>query len=88
LNIIFIPVHIELRKSIFDGFDTIFLISFPVGILDAEDKLTLGMSGHGVGINSRSKIADVHKAGGRGSKTGADHEDIIERESGRVEEQE
>ena len=43
-----------------------------VGVLNAQDEGAVLVLGHQVGVQRGAQVANVHVAGGRGGKTGAD----------------
>ena len=72
---IFIGTFIVFKPGAFqrgiDHIDSVFDIACLVGILDAEDEFSLPGTGKQPRIKRSTQIADMHKAGGTGGKTGS-----------------
>ena len=68
----FVPVQARFAQGVIDDVHRAFHIAALIGILDAEDEGAVRVLGHQVGVQRGAQVANVHIAGGRGGKTGAD----------------
>ena len=67
----FVPVKSADSQGIIYLFNCALNVSFLVGILDPEDKVSAVLLGDDIGVDSCTQVADVHKARGAGCKSGA-----------------
>ena len=68
----FVPVQPGLAQGVVNDVHSAFHIAALVRVLDAEDEGAVLVLGHQVGVQRGAQVANVHIAGGRGGKTGAD----------------
>ena len=68
----FVPVQPGLAQGVVNDVHRAFHIAALVRVLDAEDEGAVLVLGHQVGVQRGAQVANVHIAGGRGGKTGAD----------------
>ena len=68
-----VPFEIKYFESGINFFQSVFDLTFLVGILNAQQKLTTGVFCQGVSIGGSTQVTDVNVAGGGGGETSANH---------------
>ena len=68
----FVPQQAGLPQGVVDDIHSALNVTALVGVLNAQDEGAVLVLGHQVGVQRGAQVANVHVAGGRGGKTGAD----------------
>ena len=67
-----VPQQAGLPQGVVDDIHSALNVTALVGVLDAQDEGAVLVLGHQVSVQRGAQVANVHVAGGRGGKTGAD----------------
>ena len=67
-----VPQQAGLPQGVVDDIHSALNVTALVGVLNAQDEGAVLVLGHQVGVQRGAQVANVHVAGGRGGKTGAD----------------
>ena len=67
-----VPQQAGLPQGVVDDIHSALNVTALVGVLNAQDEGAVLVLGHQVGVQRGAQVANMHVAGGRGGKTGAD----------------